>query len=51
MSVVIIALRWPAQDRVDKAVTWFGIAMPKLFPTIEFPAGYEADELVETLHM
>lgn len=51
MSIVIIALGWATQNFGGDAVEWFGLAMPKLFPTIEFIASYEADEVAETLHM
>ena len=51
LSVATFALGWATQNLGGDEVQWFGIAMPKVFPTMEFIAGYEADELAETLHM
>jgi cytochrome b561 len=51
LSAVIIVIGWAEVDFGGYGVEWFGVAMPKLFPTMEFLWGFNLEETSATLHM
>ncbi|MES0885336.1 cytochrome b [Roseibium sp. SCP14] len=48
LSVMIIG--WAEVDFGGHGVRWFGVAMPKVFPTMEFFAGINLEEATEVAH-
>ena len=51
LSAVIIFIGWAEVDFGGYGVEWFGVAMPKFFPTMEFLWGFNLEEASATLHM
>ncbi|WP_420547987.1 cytochrome b [Curvivirga sp.] len=51
-ALIFVALigGWAEVDLGGHGVKWFGIEMPKIFPTMEFYAGINVEELSETVH-
>ena len=50
LPAIVIAIGWAETDFGGHGVEWFGIAMPKIFPTMEMLWGYNLEELTATLH-
>ena len=47
---LIITVGWAETDFGGHGVEWFGIAMPKVFPTMEALWGFNLEETTATLH-
>ncbi|MCG8428611.1 MAG: cytochrome b/b6 domain-containing protein [Chromatiales bacterium] len=50
LPLLVIAIGWAETDFGGHGVRWFGLAMPKLFPTLETLAGISLETVTETLH-
>lgn len=50
LPVLIIVMGWAETDFGGHGVKWFGVAMPKIFPTMETLAGINLETLTATLH-
>lgn len=51
LPAAIIAIGWAETDFGGHGVKWFGVSMPKIFPTMETLLGFELESLTATLHM
>ena len=51
LPFLIIVLGWAVVNVSNDSVTWFGINMPKLFPSVETWGQLDVEELTETLHV
>lgn len=51
LPMVIIFIGWAETDFGGHGVEWFGVAMPKFFPTMEILWGFNLEETTATLHM
>ena len=50
LSVLIIAIGWAETDFGGHGVKWFGVSMPRLFPTLKTLAGINLENATATLH-
>lgn len=50
LPALIITAGWAETDFGGHGVEWFGMAMPKVFPTMETWSGIELEDLTATLH-
>ena len=50
LPVIIILAGWMETDFGGHGVEWFGVAMPKIFPTREFLFGVELEEILAEIH-
>lgn len=50
LPAAVIAVGWAETDFGGHGVRWFGIAMPKVFPTLETFWGFNLETLTATLH-
>lgn len=50
LPVAIIVIGWAESDFGGHGVQWFGVSMPKLFPTLKELGGFELETLTATLH-
>ena len=50
LPAVVMAVGWMEVDFEGHAVAWFGISLPKVFPTLESWRGLEPGELAATAH-
>jgi len=50
LPVLIVTLGWASQDFAGHGVDWFGLAPPKVFPTLETVAGIKPGDLAAELH-
>ena len=50
LPVAVIMIGWAETDFGGHGVEWFGISMPKLFPTMETLWGFNLEETTATLH-
>ncbi|MGI9295067.1 MAG: cytochrome b, partial [Pseudomonadales bacterium] len=50
LPAAIITIGWAETDFGGHGVEWFGIAMPKVFPTMETLWGLNLEETTATLH-
>ncbi len=50
LPVLIITLGWAETDFGGHGVEWFGLAMPKVFPTMETWGGIKPEDLAAELH-
>lgn len=48
---VVIAIGWAESDFGGHGVTWFGVSMPKIFPTMEELNGINLESTLADLHM
>lgn len=51
LPIIIIAIGWIEVDFGGHGVIWFGLEMPKIFPTMETYRGIDLEETTETIHM
>ncbi len=51
LPALIIGIGWAETDFGGHGVTWFGINMSKIFPTMETLAGFNLETTTATLHM
>ena len=50
LPAAVIGMGWAEVDFGGHGVAWFGVAMPKVFPTMDTRAGFDLEELTATLH-
>lgn len=50
MPAFIILIGWAETDFGGHGVTWFGISMPKIFPTMETFWGYNLETVTANIH-
>lgn len=50
LPALIILVGWAESDFGGHGVAWFGVAMPKVFPTMEFLYGVELEEVLAEIH-
>lgn len=50
LPILIILMGWSETDFGGHGVNWFGIEMPKVFPTMETLAGINLETFTATLH-
>lgn len=50
LPIAVLTIGWAEVDFGGHGVKWFGLAMPKLFPTMETYAGFNLEETTEVLH-
>ncbi len=50
LPALIVTLGWAETDFGGHGVKWFGLAMPKVFPTLETFAGIKPEDLAAELH-
>jgi cytochrome b561 len=50
LPAIIMAVGWMEVDFEGHAVAWFGISLPKVFPTLESWRGLEPGQLAATAH-
>lgn len=50
LPVLIITLGWASRDFGGHGVEWFGLSLPKIFPTRETLAGLKPGDLAAELH-
>ncbi|MEM9630355.1 MAG: cytochrome b [Pseudomonadota bacterium] len=50
LPLLVMIMGWAEVDLGGHGVRWFGIAMPKIFPTMEFLAGINLEEATEVAH-
>lgn len=50
LPALIIGIGWAETDFGGHGVHWFGVSMPKLFPTMETLFGLNLEETLATLH-
>lgn len=50
LPFTVMLIGWAETDFGGWGVSWFGVEMPKLFPTMETWAGINLEETTETLH-
>lgn len=51
LPAIVVTLGWANVNLGGDEVTWFGLNMPKVFPTVENWPGTNGEELSESLHM
>lgn len=51
LPAAVIAIGWAETDFGGHGVTWFGLPMPKVFPTRERLFGLELESVTASLHM
>ena len=51
LPAVVIAVGWFEVDAGGHGVEWFGVGMPKVFPTLETVGGYAVEDTAATVHM
>ncbi len=51
LPFAVIAIGWAETDFGGHGVKWFGVSMPKLFPTLKELGGFELETLTATLHL
>lgn len=51
LPFMIILIGWAEVDFGGHGVQWFGVDVPKIFPTRETLAGVDLEETTETIHM
>lgn len=51
LPLATLTIGWAEVDVGGHGVQWFGIPMPKIFPTMEFYGSINLEELTENLHM
>lgn len=51
LPALAVTLGWANINLGGDDVTWFGLSMPKVFPTVESWTGFNGEELSQTLHM
>ena len=50
LPAVVIAVGWFEVDAGGHGVAWFGVDLPKVFPTLETLGGYEVEDTAATVH-
>lgn len=50
LPAATILIGWAETDFGGHGVHWFGLTMPKVFPTMEFLGGVNLEEMTELLH-
>ena len=50
LPAVVMTIGWAEVDFEGHDVAWFGINLPKVFPTVETWGGFEPGEVAETAH-
>jgi len=50
LPALVIFIGWAETDLGGHGVSWFGISMPKIFPTMEMFAGINLGDTTEALH-
>ena len=50
LPAAVIAVGWFEVDAGGHGAEWFGVAMPKVFPTMETLGGYAVEDTAETVH-
>lgn len=50
LPALILAIGWAEVDFGGHGASWFGVAMPKIFPTVEVLWGINLEDLSERLH-
>lgn len=50
LPATVIIIGWAETDFGGHGVKWFGIAMPKIFPTMEVMAGFKLETVTANLH-
>ena len=50
LPAAVIAVGWFEVDAGGHGASWFGVDMPKVFPTMETLGGYEVEGTAETVH-
>ncbi len=50
LPALIIAVGWAETDFGGHGVKWFGVSMPKLFPTLKTLAGVNLEDATATIH-
>lgn len=50
LPLIIITSGWAETNTGGHGVEWFGVAMPKVFPTRDYWLGIEIGEALETIH-
>lgn len=50
LPLAIIVIGWAEVDMGGYGVKWFGFEVPKIFPTMEYLAGFNVEKTTETLH-
>ena len=50
LPVFVLTLGWASVNTGGHTVGWFGIPMPKVFPTLDGPVSEFFEELIEDLH-
>lgn len=50
LPLLIIMVGWAETDFGGHGVSWFGIEMPKIFPTMEYWRGLEVEEIAADWH-
>lgn len=51
LPFLIISVGWAEVDFGGHGVKWFGLEVPKIFPTMETLGGIDVEETTETIHM
>ena len=51
LPLVVITIGWAEVDFGGHEVTWFGLALPDLLPTVETWRGFDVGDVTELLHM
>ena len=51
LPALVMAVGWAGVNLGGHTVKWFGVPMPTLLPETETWAGFDLDDLTETLHM
>lgn len=51
LPVIVITIGWAETDFGGHGVEWFGVSMPKVFPSIETLWGFNLEETTATLHL
>ena len=50
LPAVVITVGWFEVDAGGHGVAWFGVGMPKVFPTLETLGGYEVEDAAASVH-
>jgi cytochrome b561 len=50
LPIAVLTIGWAEVDFGGHGVKWFGIMMPKIFPTMEMYGGINLEETTEVLH-
>lgn len=51
LPFLIILVGWAEVDLGGHGLKWFGLEVPKIFPTMETIAGFDTEETTEAIHM